>query len=1218
MGRSWTASQTDAMTLRGKTLLVSAAAGSGKTSVLTERIIRALTDPEHPADLSRMLVVTFTRAAAAELKARIAAALSDAMAAHPENKALAHQLFLLGSAQISTIDSFFQKAVRANFDQFGLQVSFRPADENEVLPLAMEILDDLIEEFYQKYDTDTAEDSLFGRITGNRFAAALDHLMSDRSDGNLTPLLLRFAKSYANDPQGVKVLQQCASHLRDACDREYLTTAYGLSLLDHIQSLFEGFLEELLQVQAHVDASPDLAAKCGNFLHSDLQFCRAMLDAPAGGGYARLREVAYTFIAGRFPNLKGINTSVTDHYQEWRQKFKEEVKDVQGMLSPTVERIRLELSATAELCEILYDFYSEYEKRLLAAKTERGILEYNDVRALLYSHLVNEDGTPTPFADALAAQYDEVYIDEYQDVDFLQDRIFALIGRGHRFMVGDIKQSIYGFRGSEPSIFAAYRRSMPLHTSPEAAAADGNCIFMSENFRCDRPVINFANRVCAFLFSACEESIGYRPQDDLVCSKNAPDKEQDGHPAPVRVAIFEAAPRKSKKDAEETEERVHEEAVWVAAEISRLLREEKKDDGTPIRPSDIAILLRKHDHGAAYAAELRRLQIPVAASTSADLLKDPLLSDLLNLLRAIDNPYRDLPLSEFLLSPLGGFDLEELSCVRQAAEASVPLYDAIETYISAPDALGEKCRYLVAFLQTQRERAAVEPADRFLRLLYLEESVHPYADQPASLFLYEQARIYQRSSFCGLYGFLSHFSKLLESEKLSADGFSKAEEAVTIMTIHHSKGLEFPVVFLSSTGARFNRESAKSPILYHRSVGLASKLYNRETGAIENTALHDAVQLTIDREDTEESIRTLYVALTRARERLYVTGTLSGGFASAHTAASLIRRGMRAAILGASNMLAWIMAAMAESPIESADWQVACIPYGTVATGAEWQPSAAPTNTSTPTLSQASARYAALAARKASFVYPLAHLRELPTKIAASKIAPDLIERLDGDEHDTAALDAQIELMRAATPSFEAIISNHKKPSAADIGTATHAFLQFCDFSALQNRTIEEECARLVSDGFLAPESAAILNKPQLNAFCKSDLFTLISSARRVRREQKFSLFLPAENLTQDEARRQTFSQETVFVQGSIDLLLEMPDGEILLIDYKTDRISPALAADEEALCRHMTASHGMQLAVYARAVEELFGVPPREVRIYSLPLGRTIPLSLPSSLDKT
>ena len=642
MKRTWTPSQEAAMSIRNKTLLVSAAAGSGKTSVLTERIIRTLTDTETPCDLSRILVVTFTRAAAKELKSRIAEALTQALAEDPENEHLSRQLFLLGSAQISTIDSFFQKAVRANFDQLSLPSTFRIADESEILPISMEVLDGLIEEYYEKF-TPTEYDSAspFLRLEGNRFAEAMDHLVSNRSDGKLNFLLLEFAREFESDPRGLEALKLCAEELTEGVDKDFLESRFGTSLKKYLEQTFEGFSLFLKNTLDYLDTAPDMRGSCLGIVQMDEQFCSATLEALRESRYERVREVILSFVSGRFPTVKN-KTAPIIAYQEWRDKFKETVtKKLQPMVNFSKEAIREQMLRTAQLCHILYEFYTEYQSRLMDEKRQRGILEHNDIRALLYRLLTRKDGSASDFARSLSSQYDAVYIDEYQDVDLLQDRIFSLVGENRRFMVGDIKQSIYGFRGSEPAIFAAYRRNMPLYTDAGAENADGNCVFMSDNFRCNEPVIRFANQICAFLFSACEESVGYRPQDDLVYSKRPV---EGVTPAPVELAVFGAAPKGA---ISENGEKIKEEAVWVAAKITELLQSGILDSGAKITPSDIAILVRNRSQGDAYVKELKRLNIPVAASSAAGLLQDPLLSDVLNLLRTVDNPDRDLPLSEF-------------------------------------------------------------------------------------------------------------------------------------------------------------------------------------------------------------------------------------------------------------------------------------------------------------------------------------------------------------------------------------------------------------------------------------------------------------------------------------------------------------------------------------------------------------------------------------------
>ncbi|MBQ8433044.1 MAG: UvrD-helicase domain-containing protein [Clostridia bacterium] len=1214
MARSWTTSQEAAMTLRGKTLLVSAAAGSGKTSVLTERIIRSLLDKEHPADLSRMLVVTFTRAAAAELKARISTALSEALAQNPGDKHLSNQLFLLGSAQISTIDSFFQKIVRENFDVLGLPASFRIADDAEVRPLAAEILCDVISEFYEKFETESSQ-FVFDRIVKNPFAKVVDHLMTNRSDGKLNEILAEFLNTLTAYPQGISLLKENAERLRAQKDMDFLTTDYGAALRSYLLEQFSDWLTDLDEVKDYLDSAPDDNARLGGLVASDLDYCRNMKAALEEASYLRAQAVGASFSTGRFPTIKE-KTSTVLFYQEWRNKWKTEQKKIGEYFAFSPEEITRQMEQTADLCQMLYDFYSVYTQRLLQEKKARGILEFDDIRGLLYQLLTGPDGVPSDFAQQLSRQYDAVYIDEYQDVDYLQDTIFSILGGTRRFMVGDIKQSIYGFRGSEPSIFAEYRKAMPLYNTPAAENANGACVFMSENFRCDSPVIEFTNQICSFLFSACEASIQYRPQDDLVCAKPAPEAPAVSFPSPVCVSVFD---KRAKNDEESETSAAHEEATWVAAEISRLIRTQVLDNGAPITPSDIAILVRTKAQGEAYQHALEELRVPVNLTASSNLLYEEHAVNLLNLLRAVDNPYRDLPLSEFLLSPLGGFSLEELSQIRAFSPDEKSLYDAMSLALAEGAPFEEDLRQrIVAFLdwmELQRENANAKPADLYMRQLYLDERLVPYSREPALLYLYEQARIYQRSSWCGLYGFLQHVDKLTEGGNVSAGGFLQAEEAVTIMTVHHSKGLEFPVVFLASCGAPFNKRDLTETLVYHKNLGLATKLYSPSTGNTNDTLLRMAVKQEIGIEQTEESIRTLYVALTRARERLYVTGTLSGKWENAVQNAGLVKKGNRHDILSCNSYLAWILAALQQKEAKSPEFPCTFqhIPAGKVEIGIPLSPAKSPQELSSSPLPNdpVATHYASVLEQSQRFQYPLDFLQGLPTKAAASKLTPDLLDLLSNETEDDLRLEKQIELMQTAPHSFEAMLRDRQSQTAAEIGTATHAFLEFCDFRRFYESDIDAECAHLIKDRFLLPSDVELLHREQLAQFAKSNLMQWILQAKALYREQKFGLHIPMGELTQRKERRQQLSEHTLFVQGSMDLFLIMPDGKRRLIDYKTDHVTDWEREHLPRLVANMKKKHGTQLLYYAKACKALFGAYPDEIYIYSLPLGQALEIPL-------
>ena len=1159
-------------------------------------------------------MVTFTRSAAAELKARIASALSDALAEHPDSAHLQKQLFLLGSAQISTIDSFFGDAVRKSFDELGLPASFRLADKSEILPVCLQVMDATIRDFYEKNgNASTSDRSAFERLTNNRFAAAMNDIMANRSDASLDEKLIEFASRFAAYPEGLSLLRDCAADLGDCADRDFFDSRVGARLLAYLTDVFSHFSRELAIIGEYLKYDADAAAYFSGIHASDSDLCAAVSEALSARSFAKTRQMILTYQKSDFPRMSK-KPPMMETYHKLRNDLKSVVEGLQKTYFSWGEtEVREQMLRTAALAEVLCDLFEEYNLRILEEKRERGLLEFDDVRSLLYRLLLNPDGTPSPYARSLSDRYDAVYIDEYQDVDYLQDRIFSIIGEGRRFMVGDIKQSIYGFRGSEPSIFSGYRRSMPLHDTPEAESSDAVCVFMSENFRCDRPVIDFANSVCSFLFSACEESVGYRPEDDLKCGKLPP--EQAAHPPiDVQTVVFEPYPKKKKTATaeEDTAKKPRREAVWIAAEIARLLRDGTLNDGRRIEPSDIAILARTAAQGAECAKELKALGIPFSSKGDEELLHSPLMTDTLNLLRAIDNPYRDLPLSEYLLSPMGGFTLDELSAVRESVPESRALYDALtETAANGAHPIYEKASAFVSWLEGWRRIASGLAADRLLRLLYLDPCLASNAHEPELLLLYEQARLYQRTSFCGLFGFLAHVTAKIERGDLSAAGFRHAESAVNIMTVHGSKGLEFPVVFLAFCGASFKRNGKQNPLYYHRNAGFASGLYRPEALETLSTLILETVKNECRLDETEEAIRTLYVALTRARERMYVTGTLDGKLDSALASARMLRRGSRYSILSAGSYLRWILAALSEKHGDPSDFP--CIfRYISLTEEIEGEPfaeSASAEQRSLPTVASAETqRYAEILARQKEFRYPADSLRDLPTKAAASKLRPDLLDLLASPDDD-ASLTAQIRLMEASAPAFEMLLDEQKRPNASEIGTATHTFLEFCSLDSLSTRSIEEEISRLVSEEFITAETAALLNREWLHAFVRSDLADQIAHAAELRREQKFSLLLPLSSLTKDRRNDPTLAGETVFVQGSIDLILKTADGRLLLFDYKTDRISDEEKSSPALLAAHMKEKHGYQLSCYALAVKQLFGKAPDAIFIYSIPLGRSIPI---------
>ena len=1248
MARNWTPAQSAAMSTLGRTLLISAAAGSGKTATLTERIIRRLTDPERPAELSRMLIVTFTRAAAAELKERISAALSEAIAREPGNRHLQRQLIGLGGAHISTIDAFCREPVKENFAALGLPAASRIADEAELAPLRERVMGELIDEFYLRYAKENRSPETFSLLWDNPFADLCDSLTPSKNDADLIPTLLSLYDRLLSFPEELERLNTEAEELAAAAegeDFEFFLTRHGRILSEwlsefcqHAVTLLRGALED-------ISTDPAAAKAYFSAFDSDLSFC---MNLSAAETYREAYELLQAYRNERLGTLRGAEPVFVAH-KEQRTELVDDIKALRDTyFRDPPETVAEQMGRTATLCRVLYALLTEYDRRILAEKRNRGICDFTDNRRYLLSLLRDPTGAPSGMALEYRARFDEVYIDEYQDVDEMQDEIFRLVGDDHRFMVGDIKQSIYGFRGADPSVFARYRRDLPQLslTGDNADSHGGNSIFMSDNFRCDESVIRVTNAVCGHIFRACPHSVGYVDEDDLGFSKMKP---YEGYDSPaVSVSVLVNPPRTRGEDAPVSGEGgelsgVEAEATYVANEIARLLRDRTPlANGQPVKPSDIVILMRNRTALSAYMKALTAMGIPTgseeleAAEAGRDLLHGSDMSYLVNLLRVLDNPDADIPLSEVLRAPFPGLDLEELITVRRVGDSAAEshsLYAGVEEYIASEEAdpiLRGKLEAFTAWLERYRRLTATQPADKLLRLLRRDGNC-ACRETPAFRYLYESARTCRASSFVSLCGFLRYFENKLATTKNAPAPARSDGGHVSIMTIHKSKGLEFPVCFVVRCGQSFSPRSYTADMIFEKRAGVSMKLYCRDRGEESakqfktDTALRQASALAVKLSEREEEMRVLYVAMTRARERLYLVGMGNGKPIS-------FAEGDRFATLSCGSYLKWILGGLDAHPEVSPFVSVSVLPAEEV--WAEEPLSLTALDREVGVDPAAAARYAAIVDGMAQ-PSPLEEaLRRVPTKVPASRMREGLLDecvfydtdldpadgklpdsRSEGswcDAQSITAIRQSLELMKSCTDNeFELLLSENRRPTASEKGTAAHLFLQFCDYSAVLSRGLEEEIARLTEEGFISERAAGILDRSMLNAFFGSQFFARMQEAETVKREFRFSRFLPLASLTENPAFSEALGDRTLLVQGSIDLLCIFPDGHMEICDYKTDRITPAEREDPSLLRKRMQERHGDQLTQYAAAVEEIFGVRPSKANIYSLPLGEALEISI-------
>ena len=1249
------------MSTMGRTLLVSAAAGSGKTATLTERIIRRITDPQNPADLSRMLIVTFTRAAAAELRERISEALSKALANDPGNRHLQRQYINLGGSHISTIDAFCMEPVKTHFAEIGLPASFRIADDAELLPLSERVMEELIEEFYIKYASNVSQKSdtnTFSLLHGNPFASLCDSMTSSKNDKELIPTLKGLYDRLLSFPDELERLKTESIRLAEQANGDFLKSDHGRLLHEWVKVFCASALPFYNDV-CDLIASDEAASKAYlKAFENDHIFVEA-LSKSCTYEESHILLQSYTPVAlGKLSNASPEFVTA----KEWRGKYKEELcklRDTYFAWSP--EEIRHDMRFTAEMCAVLYDFLHTYDLRIAEEKRIRGICDFTDNRRYLLKMLRDKNGEPTPLALAFREQYDEVYIDEYQDVDEMQDEIFRLVGGDHRFIVGDIKQSIYGFRGADSTVFARYRTHLPkLPDVPDDAipVSSGNSIFMSDNFRCDESVIRVTNAVCGHIFRACPDSIGYQAEDDLGFSKALP---YEGYvSAPVQAhLLYKPSSKKSGNEEAESDPTnatlsgADAEATHVANLIADLLRSGAKlASGEPIKPSDIVILMRSRTSLSPYMQALSRMGIPTgceeleAQQAGKDLLHGADMMYLVNLLRVMDNPDCDIPLSEVLRAPFPNFTLQDVLDVRAVGEDfsdRISLYRGLEEYrardnseTANPELYSKVCDFL-SFVEYYRTLCTTQSADAILRLLRRDKRCMGRRSK-AFIYLYDSARTYKSSQFLSLYAFLRYFEKKL----LTTKGVHTPENTndgghVSIMTIHQSKGLEFPVCFIVRCGQTFSAQSYSKDLLFEKQAGLAMKLYERGVQTAEDgetvltnrkydTLLRNIAAHAIRTQEREDEMRLLYVAMTRARERLYLVG--EGNINDPPVFASTDRY----AAVSCTSYMKWIRVGLAAHPECESFYEFKAIDRSKV------QPdeplSRADEMAGLNDMSDVTLRYRAIidSVKPATPMDQI--VRSVPSKIPASRMVDLLLDRCicydtdrpidDGklpteavagtfcDPQTEAVIREQVRLMTVSGhDEFELLLRANLRPTAAERGTSTHLFLQYCDYGYVLAYGVEAEITRLRDLEFINDRTASILNRDQLQAFFDSQFFAHMQKASRVQRELQFSRFVPLATLTSNHELAEALGERQLMVQGSIDLLCEFEDGQIEICDYKTDHITKEEKDDPALLQAHMQAKHGAQLKQYAEAVQSLYHVAPRHAYIYSLPLGGAIEIDI-------
>ena len=1210
---AWTNEQQVAIDSRGQTLLLSAAAGSGKTAVLVERIIRRLLDKEYPIDITELLVVTFTKAAAAEMRDRIGTALMKALS-ETKDPRVERQLALLPSAQISTLHAFCQHVIRKYFYTIDLDPAFSIAGEEELNLLRRQVLEDV---FLSYYEDDEKASILY---------PLADMFGSDRGDDILMDTVSRmytYARSLAWPEQWLKEAARAYDVAPDAVIDDMVWAGpikdAVRRILEEDARLYDGVLYHLRQREAFAPA-------CDTFV-AEQAALRQAAQARSWNDLSRFVR------AIDFPRLKSLRKLSDDDKAVWERckKVRDDVKkDVIKTLqavyfSATPEEWLDGMRAMKPIMDGLVTLTLDFAKAYGAAKKEKGWIDFSDLEHFCLQILLAPDASPehpvpSAAAEELRSQYEEVFIDEYQDTNGVQELITRLVsGEDNRFMVGDIKQSIYRFRLADPTLFLEKYQSF----SRDEKSVQ-RCIDLGRNFRSVPVVLDAVNAVFSRAMTAEAAGMDYGEREKLYAGRQAPDDER-WIGGPVEVDIV---PTPSDEEDDDGSTAFEKECRFIAGRIGELLasgRMAARKDGTlePLSYRHIVVLLRSMAGKADVLIQaLQEGGIPSYAEQSGGYFAAVEVQVMLALLRCIDNPEQDLAMAAVLRSPLVGLDETALAGVRLAGDGT--LWQNLPAFVaSLPDGVDEKedLQQFMAAFDSWRTYSRRHGVAELLQRLYDDTAyvdfvgAMPGGDvRQANLkALYDRARQYEEAGFRGLFRYLQLMDKMKEDglDLAPAKVVSEKEDVVRIMSIHKSKGLEFPVVFVADMGKAFNRRDTQDQILFHNRLGIGLKQYDPEWRMSYPTLIWSGIAAQLRWEGTAEEERILYVAMTRARDQLILTGH------SSHIDRDWQRWTSRLNPAQAKSYFDWVMPA-ALAPFgakadadyarpgaawQDAIWQVRiakAVPAGTVEEGAyDGEPRLEALRrgdlTGTPVPSwldeQLSWQYAYPQAVRTAAKFSVSevkrryqelHSDELQDEAALAVPAAAVIPTAPGEDDAFAALPPWLAGEEAAV-------------SGAQRGTALHKALQYITPAADQTTaTLRREIDAFVRQGLLSREEAELVYVPVLAAFCQSDIGRRMAESPELHREYPFTVLLAG-----GDPLPETETGEQILIQGVIDCLFREDDAWIL-VDYKSDRLETADA---------FRSRYAVQLALYKRAVEQITHRPVEETYIYSLRLQQEIRL---------
>ena len=1155
-----TASQRRAIETRGCPVLVSAGAGSGKTRVLTERLMRYVADPARPADIDSFLVITYTRAAAGELRGRITEELARLVAEDPGNARLRRQSALLRRARIGTIHSFCAELLRENCQKAGLPPDFKILEEERAEAMRVSCLDRVLEACYDAADADPD------------FRLLADTVGAGRDDSALTALVLELhRKMQCHAFPAAWAEEQTALLSAPAADAG--ETPWGRELLEWAKALADFWSAEMEALLSEMEPEERIYAAYADYIGLLADSLRE-LSRRLMIGWDSVRE-ALPLALPRFPTLRNSpDKALSDRVGAKRKACVECFnKSVAAVFSQPSAAMLRDLETTAPAMRRLLRLTLDFDAAFRREKLSRGLVDYADLEHRAAELLIGADGAPTELARSLSRRYTEVMVDEYQDVSQVQDALFSAVSDGGRrlFLVGDVKQSIYRFRLADPEIF---NKKYLAWGKPDSGAER---ILLRENFRSRREILDAANAVFSRCMSRRLGDVDYNGDAALVLGA----RQYAGDVPVPELLLFE----QPDGEGEERPDKTALEAAFAARRIRELVESGATvtDAGgeRPMNYGDVAILLRSPNKtGGIYREALTKAGVPVGSAQGSGFFTAPEISLMLMMLSVMDNPHKDIPLIGVLRSAAFGFTPDELAAIR-AADRDADFYTALEKAAGTD----EKCRAFLERLASLRGEAAdLSAAETVWRviealdLLALCSAMDDGARRRANLMaLIELVEGFEGTGYRGLHR-LNLWLRARADKGDEPNTAALVGPAVQIMSIHRSKGLEFPVVFLCDAARRFNNSDQLGSVLIHPELGLGPRVTDFENRVRYPSLAHLAISKRQRREELSEEMRLLYVALTRAKERLFVTASCKDAEKTLEKTALLAEPPLAPETLArGQNFLTWLLCACLADGERHFKIRV-CHDGEESGTGETAEAAETPADP------------AALAElrRRLAFSYPHAAAVELPSKVTATELKGRYARDADAQA-----------LLRPGSFAFRMPVLGEggRGLTAAERGVATHKLLQYMDFGAARGREgIRREIERLLAAGFLSPREAQAVNLSAVERLFRSPLGKRMLAADEPLREFRFSLLLDAGGLYPGA------EGEELLLQGVVDCCLE-EDGALVLIDYKTDNVRT-----EEEIAARAERYRG-QLTAYRDALTRILGKPVKEGVLFFLAPGREVRL---------